>query len=158
MILALDQSYDRIGYAVVNGAGSVVAYGVEFAAGDQDLAVASLTALIWKYAPRVVSLESVYVGPNAKTAIRLAELRGRMIQEAYKVGIQVVTVDGFAIADYCNIPRNTKRKEKKIAAVKTARLVLADQGGSALADIPKISDDEADAIIMALIVYADLRL
>ncbi|MCE9549043.1 crossover junction endodeoxyribonuclease RuvC, partial [Candidatus Nomurabacteria bacterium] len=101
---------------------------------------------IKEYEPEVLSIETLFLNTNQKTVMRVAEARGVVIYEAIQAGLKIfeysppqikgaVTGDGRA------------DKEQVIKMVK----ILVDM------DKTKNSDDELDAIAVALTGFAHIR-
>ncbi len=98
-VLAIDPGYGRCGVAVVekdSGGKEVLIYSTcietsakaEFA--DRLAQVTSECArLIKAHAPDCLAMEKLYFSNNQKTAMRVAEVRGALINEARGAGIEV---------------------------------------------------------------------
>jgi len=102
--------------------------------------------LIKEYKPEVLAIETLFLTTNHKTVMRVAEARGVVIYEASKVGLRIfeasppqikVAVAGDGKADKTQIIKMVKM------------LVEVDKG--------KSSDDELDAIAIALTAFAHIR-
>lgn len=102
--------------------------------------------IIQKYKPKVLSIETLFLNTNQKTAMRVAETRGVIIYEAARAGLKIfeasplqikIAVTGYGRAG----------KEQIIKMVK----ILADVEKS------KTSDDELDAVAIALTAFAYIK-
>ncbi|MDO8521882.1 MAG: crossover junction endodeoxyribonuclease RuvC [bacterium] len=98
-VLAIDPGYGRCGVAVLERNGSekeTLLYSdcIETSK-EADFAVRlgtvadECTRLAKKYEPDAVALEKLYFSTNQKTAMRVAEVRGALIQVATSLGIPV---------------------------------------------------------------------
>lgn len=98
-VLAIDPGYGRCGVAVVekNGGGKeVLIYSacIETSAHDQFADRLSQVAnecarLIKMHAPDCLAMEKLYFRTNQKTAMRVAEVRGALINTAQAAGLEV---------------------------------------------------------------------
>ena len=102
--------------------------------------------IIKKYKPEVLAIETLFLTTNKKTVMHVAEARGVVIYEAKKAGLQIfeasppqikIATTGYGKAD----------KEQVMRMVK----MLVD------IDKTKKSDDELDAIAIAITGFACLR-
>ena len=102
--------------------------------------------IIKKYQPEVLAIETLFLTTNHKTVMRVAEARGVVIYEASKAGLKIfeasppqikIATTGYGRAD----------KKQIIKMVKI------------LVDIKKEteSDDELDAIAIALTAFAHIK-
>ncbi len=98
-VLSIDPGYGRCGVAVLernDGGKETLLYSdcIETSAGDDFTArlgavADECTRLAKKYKPDAVALEKLYFSTNQKTAMRVAEVRGALIQAATGLGIPV---------------------------------------------------------------------
>lgn len=102
--------------------------------------------VIKKYKPEVLSIETLFLNTNHKTAMRVAEARGVVIYEAAHAGLKIfeasppqikIATTGYGASD--------KRQIMKMVKM----LVKIEDN--------KRSDDELDAIAIALTALAHLR-
>ncbi|MES2315163.1 MAG: crossover junction endodeoxyribonuclease RuvC [Patescibacteria group bacterium] len=102
--------------------------------------------IIKKYKPEVLSIETLFLNTNQKTVMHVAEARGVVIYEAKQAGLQVfeasppqikIATTGYGRSDKKQINRMVK--------------MLVD------IDESKASDDELDAIAIAITAFAHLR-
>ncbi len=98
-VLAIDPGYGRCGVAVVeknNGGKEVLIYSAcietsaktEFAERLSQVAQ-ECALLITEHDPDCVALEKLYFSNNQKTAMRVAEVRGALINTAQSAGVKV---------------------------------------------------------------------
>ena len=102
--------------------------------------------IIEKYKPEVLAIESLFLNTNQKTVMRVAEARGVVIYEATQAGLKIfeasppqikMATTGYGRSDKTQINKMVK--------------MLVDL------DKNKTSDDELDAIAIALTAFAHLR-
>lgn len=154
-VLAFDPGYERLGVAVLERdlSRETLVYSdcirtdasLSF---EERLLVLGQAAekLIKKFKPEAVALEEIYFEKNAKTATKIAEVRGMLSYIARKSGLMVcnytplevkVAVTGYG------------KSEKKAVAAMVSRLVRLPQ--------KKRLDDELDAIAIGLTCLASVR-
>jgi len=109
--------------------------------------------IIKKYKPEILAIETLFFTTNQKTVMRVAEARGVVVYEASNAGLKIfeatplqikIAVTGYGRAD----------KEQVMKMVKI--LVEIDKNKTP----PKTgqaSDDELDAIAIALTAFAHIR-
>ena len=109
--------------------------------------------IIKKYRPEILAIETLFFTTNQKTVMRVAEARGVVVYEASNAGLKIfeatplqikIAVTGYGRAD----------KEQVMKMVKI--LVEIDKNKTP----PKTgqaSDDELDAIAIALTAFAHIR-
>ena len=162
-ILGIDPGFERLGVAVLERAASARGYGapkkeqIIFSecfktASSLDFAERlgligqEVRKIIKKYKPEVLAIETLFLNTNHKTVMRVAEARGVVIYEAVQAGIKIfeatplqvkMATTGFGRAD-------------KIQMMKMVK-ILVDIDNS------KKSDDELDAIAVALTAFAHAR-
>ncbi len=102
--------------------------------------------VIKKYKPEVLAIETLFLNTNQKTVMRVAEARGVTIYEASRAGLKIFEASPpqikIATAGY-----GRANKEQIIKMVK----ILVKINNS------KTSDDELDAIAIALTAFAHLK-
>lgn len=155
-ILAIDPGYDRCGVAVLqrdSGHKHVVLYSGCITTSKNDsfeerlnMVHTTCSTLIANYAPVSIALERLYFTNNQRTAMRVAEVRGMLIQLA--------TSNAIPVSEYT--PSQIK-------------VAVAGSGRAAKTDIQKMlpllvalphmpqHDDEFDAIAIGLTHLASLR-
>ena len=102
--------------------------------------------VIKKYKPEVLAIETLFLNTNQKTVMRVAEARGVAIYEAACAGLKIFEASPpqikIATTGYGRADKNQVMKMVKI-------LVKIDN--------EKKSDDELDAIAIALTAFAHLK-
>ncbi|MEY2664391.1 MAG: crossover junction endodeoxyribonuclease RuvC, crossover junction endodeoxyribonuclease RuvC [Candidatus Parcubacteria bacterium] len=155
-VLGIDPGYDRLGIAVVEKTAGqnkeTLVYSSCFTTSPKDsfytrlVAVgAEISRIIDEYKPESLSIESLYVTNNQKTAMRVAEARGVIVYEAVRRGLPVyeytpgqikIAVTGHGASD-------------KEQVMKMIPLLLKIPNKKA-----ETLDDEYDAIAVALTCLA----
>ncbi len=153
-ILGIDPGYERLGIAVLEkergDKKERVLYSICFKTPaslpfSERLALIGkeVREMIEKYQPKVLSIETLFLTTNQKTVMRVAEARGVIIYEGARAGLEIfeasppaikVATTGYGKAD--------KRQINKMVKI------LVDIDNS------KKSDDELDAIAIALTAFA----
>ncbi|MFZ2149948.1 MAG: crossover junction endodeoxyribonuclease RuvC [Minisyncoccia bacterium] len=103
-------------------------------------------AVIKKYKPEFVSIETLFLTTNHKTVMRVAEARGVVIYEASRAGLCIFEASPPQI----KIATTGYGKSDKAQIIKMVK-ILVDIDNS------KKSDDELDAIAIAITGLAHLR-
>ena len=151
-ILAIDPGFGRCGVAVVEGSGSkaTLLYSscVETSAQESFstrlFAVANeVSRLIENYHPETIAIEELYFTNNAKTALRVAEVRGMLIYLAISKNIPLVEYNPLAI----KIAITGYGRASKAQVVKMVEKLIK-------IDSKKMRDDEYDAIALGLTALA----
>jgi crossover junction endodeoxyribonuclease RuvC len=110
--------------------------------------------VIKKYKPEVLSIETLFLTTNQKTVMHVAEARGVVIYEASNAGLKIFEASPpqikIATTGYGKADKNQIIKMVKI-------LVDIDNSKTSLAESKRESDDELDAIAIALTAFAHLR-
>jgi crossover junction endodeoxyribonuclease RuvC len=155
-ILGIDPGFERLGIAIVDKntkEKEAVIFSECFKTSSklefsQRLFLIGLEVekVIKKYKPEMLSIETLFLTTNQKTVMRVAEARGVVIYQAALAGLQIfeasplqvkIAITGYGRAD-------------KIQVLKMLRM-LVPIGKT------KTSDDELDAIAIALTALAHLR-
>jgi crossover junction endodeoxyribonuclease RuvC len=105
-----------------------------------------VNSVIKKYKPEVLSIETLFLNTNQKTVMHVAEARGVVIYEAVCAGLKIFEASPPQIK-IATTGYGRASKEQIIKMVK----ILVDIDNS------KKSDDELDAIAIALTAFACLR-
>lgn len=161
-ILGIDPGFERLGIAVLEKAAYIKNSGalrecvifsecfktsskLEFAE-RLKLIGEEVRKVIKKYKPEVLAIETLFLNTNQKTVMHVAEARGVVIYEAERAGLKIfeatpiqikVATTGYGRAD--------KRQINKMVKI----LVKIDNA--------KKSDDELDAVAIALTAFAHLK-
>ncbi|HNW71404.1 MAG TPA: crossover junction endodeoxyribonuclease RuvC [Candidatus Paceibacterota bacterium] len=155
-ILGIDPGYERLGVAVLEKNKTnkeEVLYSECFKTKSSldfserlKLIGEEIKSVIKKYKPEILSIETLFLNTNQKTVMKVAEARGVVIYECKNAGLKIfeasppqikMATTGYGRAD----------KEQIIKMVKI--LVKIDNS--------KTSDDELDAIAIALTALAHIK-
>jgi crossover junction endodeoxyribonuclease RuvC len=102
--------------------------------------------IIKKYKPEVLSVETLFLNTNQKTVMRVAEARGVVVYEAARMGLKIFEASPPQI----KIATTGYGKSDKSQITKMVKILVK-------VDPAKTSDDELDAIAIALTAMACLR-
>lgn len=102
--------------------------------------------IIKKYEPEVLSIETLFLNTNQKTVMRVAEARGVVIYEASRAGLDVFEASPPQI----KIATTGYGASDKAQIIKMVKLLVE-------IDNSKKSDDELDAIAIAITALAHLK-
>ncbi len=102
--------------------------------------------VIKKYKPEMLSIETLFLTTNQKTVMRVAEARGVVLYESEMQGLKIFEASPMQI----KIATTSYGKANKEQMLKMVR-ILVDIEDS------KTSDDELDAIAIALTAFAHTR-
>lgn len=162
-ILGIDPGFERLGVAIVEKVASAKGYGapkkekVIFSECFKTSSKLEFTErlcligeevkkIIKEYKPEVLAIETLFLNTNQKTVMRVAEARGVAIYEASCAGLKVfeasppqikIATTGYGRSDKAQINKMVK--------------ILTE------IDKNKTSDDELDAIAIALTAFAHIR-
>ena len=157
-ILGIDPGFERLGLAILEKKKGETRERVIFSECFKttvqlefpdrlNLIGAEIREKIKKYKPEILAVETLFFASNQKTAMRVAETRGVIIYEATLAGLLIfeisplqvkMAVTGYGKAD----------KKQMLKMVKM--LIKVDDG--------KTSDDELDAIAIALTAFTHKRI
>jgi len=102
--------------------------------------------VIKKYQPEVLAIETLFLTTNQKTVMRVAETRGVVIYEAACAGLKIFEASPPQI----KIATTGYGRANKEQIMKMVRILVE-------IDSSKKSDDEMDAIAIALTAFAHIR-
>lgn len=147
-ILSLDQATKNSGYAIIKN-GNIINYGMINQTGDNvhiriSKIVKRVRELIEKYDIKVLVLEDIYLGFNAKTYEVLAGLKFILIHLAIEYGIDYVVIKAVEWKSYHNILSGDSITQK-IAGVQR----IKDKIGI------DVSEDTSDAILQGVFAYTE---
>jgi crossover junction endodeoxyribonuclease RuvC len=154
-VLGIDPGYGRCGMAVVERQDGkdrlVVSECVETKAGDDFVfrlssIIDRCRKLIEEHEPAAFAIEKLYFNANQKTAMRVAEARGALIECATEHGVEVFEYTPSQIKSAIG---SSGRADKKQIASMLRFLIKIDK--------PVKHDDEYDAIAIALAHLAYAR-
>lgn len=154
-VLAIDPGYERLGVAVIEKTSSketlLFSDCIQTPAKDEHSKRLSsigeqISAIIKKFSPEALSIETLFFKNNAKTAMKVAEARGVIIYEAKRAGLEIAEFSPLqikiAVTGYGKSEKNqVVFMVKKLIEIKT---------------VPKY-DDEYDAIAAGLTFFATRR-
>jgi crossover junction endodeoxyribonuclease RuvC len=155
-VLGIDPGYGRCGMAVVERDGGrdklLFSECVETKPEDEFVVrLAEVTrhaaAHIAKYEPDCLAIEKLFFNANQKTAMRVAEARGALIQCATEHGVEVFE---YTPAQIKNAAGGSGRADKKQVATMLHLLITIDKEVR--------HDDEYDAIAVAVAHLAFARI
>lgn len=156
-ILGIDPGYERLGIAILEKNKSDKRERVLFSECFKTSAKLEFNErlyligeevkkIIKKYKPEVLSIETLFLTTNHKTVMRVAEARGVVIYEASMAGLRIfeasppqikIATTGYGASDKAQVMKMVK--------------ILVE------IDNAKKSDDELDAIAIALTAFAHIR-
>src|SRR3989344_2931694 len=140
-ILGIDPGFERLGIAVLEKTKGDKKERVVFSecfktsskldfAERLKLLGEEVKRVIKKYKPEILAIETLFLNTNQKTVMRVAEVRGVVIYESIQAGMKILEVSP--------------------PQMKMARILVE-------IDKSKTSDDELDAIAIALTAFAHIR-
>ncbi|MEK7091494.1 MAG: crossover junction endodeoxyribonuclease RuvC [Patescibacteria group bacterium] len=151
-VLGIDPGYDRLGVAIVDKTKTGEALVFSTCLGSEAKAPfeqrlltlgQALEKIIKKYQPEAISLESLFISVNQKTAMRVAEVRGMIL---YLAGQNHLPVFDFTPLEIKSCLTGYGQADKK-QVISLVRQLLKLPVSQAL-------DDEYDAIAAALTLLA----
>ena len=162
-ILGIDPGFERLGIAVVEkvayakGSGAPrerVVFSECFKTSAKlefferlNLIGAEIEKIIKKYRPEVLAIETLFLNTNQKTVMRVAEARGVVIYQAALSGMKVFEATPLQI----KIATTGYGRADKTQVMKMVKILVEIDKG-------KTSDDELDAIAIALTAFTHIRL
>ncbi len=163
-ILGIDPGYERLGVAILEKStaerkekvifSECFKTSAKFDFSERLLLLGSeVRDVIKKYKPEVLSIETLFLTTNQKTVMHVAEARGVVMYEAARAGLQIFEATPLQI----KVATTGYGRADKSQIIKMVHMLV---------DIPKkknppkdgqASDDELDAIAIALTAFANLR-
>jgi crossover junction endodeoxyribonuclease RuvC len=107
---------------------------------------AEVRKIIKKYKPEVLAIETLFLTTNQKTVMRVAEARGVVLYEAQTEGLKIFEVSPLQV----KIATTGYGRADKEQILKMIRILVEIEDS-------KTSDDELDAIAIALTAFAHIR-
>lgn len=155
IVLAIDPGFGRCGVAVLDGTASsaTLLYSscIETTSKD-DFGLRLLTVgnevarIVKEFQPDILAIEELYFTNNAKTALRVAEVRGMLIYLAGTLGVVLVEYNPLAI----KIALTGYGRASKDQVIKmVGKLIKFPE--------KKMLDDEYDAIALGLTALAGAK-
>jgi|SRR3989344_2237429 len=155
VILGVDPGYERLGLAVIQKEGGKekvifsecfkTSAKLPFPKRIAKIGI-EIRRTIKKYSPKILSIETLFLATNQKTAMRVAEVRGVVIYEAENAGLEVFEATPLQV----KVATTGYGKADKNQVMKMVKMLVS-------IDENKKSDDELDAIAIALTASAYLR-
>ncbi len=156
-ILGIDPGFERLGIAILeknkNDKKEKVIFSECFKTSSKldfskrlNLIGEEIKKIIKEYKPKILSIETLFLNTNQKTVMRVAEVRGVAIYEASLSGLEIFEASPPQIK-IATTGYGRANKEQMIKMVKI--LVEIDKN--------KTSDDELDAIAIAITAFAHKR-
>lgn len=156
-ILGIDPGYERLGVAVLeknkNDKRENVLFSECFKTSASlefserlSLIGKKIKAIIREYKPEVLSIETLFLNTNQKTVMHVAEARGVVIYEASCAKLKIFEASPPQI----KIATTGYGASDKTQVMKMVKILVK-------IDNSKKSDDELDAIAIALTAFAHLR-
>ena len=109
--------------------------------------------IIKKYKPEVLSIETLFLTTNQKTVMHVAEARGVVMYECIKAGLKIFEVSPSQI----KIATTGYGKADKKQVIKMVKILVKIQNSKDYPVSKYESDDELDAIAIALTAFAHLK-
>ncbi len=163
IILGIDPGYERLGIAILEK--------IHFAPGgalrDKEQVIFSecfktsaklefserlhligrkVEKIIKKYKPEILAIETLFLTTNQKTVMRVSEARGVVVYEATKAKLKVFEATPLQI----KIATTGYGRADKTQIMKMIKILVE-------IDKNKTSDDELDAIAIALTAFAHMK-
>ncbi|HTE49169.1 MAG TPA: crossover junction endodeoxyribonuclease RuvC [Candidatus Paceibacterota bacterium] len=167
-ILGIDPGFERLGIAVLEKNKSEKKERVIFSECFKTSAKLNFSLrlnligeevkkIIKEHKPEVFAIETLFLNTNQKTAMRVAEARGVMVYEASRAGIKIFEASPLQIKiATTGYGRANKEQVKKMVEM----LINNPERGSEESQRKAAydgSDDELDAIAIALTAFAHLK-
>lgn len=155
IILGIDPGYERLGIAVLekNKGKEEVLYSECFKTSAKlkfedrlFLIGQKIEEIIKKYKPEVLAIETLFSNTNQKTVMHVSETRGVVIYEAIKKSLKIFEASPPQI----KMATTGYGKADKNQVIKMVKMLVK-------IDNNKKSDDELDAIAIALTAFAHTR-
>jgi crossover junction endodeoxyribonuclease RuvC len=156
-ILGIDPGYERLGIAVLEkdkqGSKECIIFSecfktsakLEFAE-RLKLIGEEVRIVIKKYKPEVLAVETLFLNTNQKTVMHVSEARGVIIYEGISSGLKIFEATPLQI----KIATTGYGRSDKTQIMKMLRMLID-------VEKTKTSDDELDAVAVALTAFAHIR-
>lgn len=156
-ILGIDPGYERLGVAILEKNKGDYKEKVLFSEcfktsaklefGERLNLIGERTKeIIKKYKPEILSIETLFLNTNHKTVMHVAEARGVVVYEATQAGLKIFEASPPQI----KIATTGYGKSDKAQIIKMVKILVKIEDS-------KTSDDELDAIAIALTAFACLK-
>ncbi len=154
-ILGIDPGFERLGIAILekNKGKECVVFSecfktsakLEFAE-RLKLIGEEVRKIVKEYKPEVLAIETLFLNTNQKTVMRVAEARGVVVYEAAQAGLKIFEASPPQI----KIATTGYGRSDKAQMIKMVKILVK-------IDESKKSDDELDAIAIALTAFAHIK-
>lgn len=156
-ILGIDPGYERLGIAVLEKNKGEKIEKVIFSECFKTSAKLDFSErliligeevkkIIKKYQPEVLSIETLFLTTNQKTVMRVAEARGVVMYAAAQAGLKIFEATPLQI----KVATTGYGRADKNQIIKMVQMLVDIEKG-------KTSDDELDAIAIALTAFAYMK-
>mgnify|MGYP001616341103 CR=1 FL=1 len=155
-ILGIDPGFERLGIAILekkSGLREQVIFSECFKTSAKlefserlKLIGEKIREIIKKYKPEVLAIETLFLNTNQKTVMRVAEARGVVVYEAARAGLEIFEATPLQI----KIATTGYGRADKAQVMKMIKILVR-------IDNLKKSDDELDAIAIAITAFAHMR-
>ncbi|OGI67355.1 crossover junction endodeoxyribonuclease RuvC [Candidatus Nomurabacteria bacterium RIFCSPHIGHO2_01_FULL_41_91] len=159
-ILGIDPGFERLGIAVLERTPEARPQGKERVLFSECFKTSAklefserlkligeeVKKIIKKYKPEVLAIETLFLTTNQKTVMRVAEARGVVIYEAACAGLKIFEASPLQI----KIATTGYGRSDKTQINKMVKILVE-------IDDSKKSDDELDAVAIALTAFAHLK-
>lgn len=162
-ILGIDPGFERLGVAVLErlpGRKESVLFSECFKTSAKipfserlRLIGEEVRAVIKKYQPEVLAIETLFMTTNQKTAMRVAEARGVVLYEAACAGLRIFE----ATPPQIKIATTGSGSSDKVQMIKMVKMLVEIDASKTRLRNGQESDDELDAVAIALTGLAHLR-
>ncbi len=163
-ILGIDPGFERLGIAILEKSKQnkkeVVLFSECFKTSSKldfserlNLIGAEVKKVIKEYKPEILAIETLFLNTNQKTVMRVAEARGVVIYEASQAGLKVFEASPPQI----KVATTGYGKANKEQIIKMVRILVDVDENKIHPTTGRASDDELDAIAIALTALAHLR-
>ena len=166
-ILGIDPGYERLGIAMLEKNTEARPQGKEKVIFSEcfktsaklefserlNLIGEEVGKIIKKYQPEILAIETLFLTTNQKTVMRVAEARGVVIYEAANAGMKIFEATPLQI----KIATTGYGKANKEQMVKMVKILVDIDKLKDHAIGRQASDDELDAIAIALTAFAHIK-
>ncbi len=162
-ILGIDPGFERLGIAILEKTKSDKKERVLFSECFKTSAKLEFSErlrligeevrkIIKEYKPEILSIETLFLTTNHKTVMHVAEARGVVIYEASRAGLKIFEASPPQI----KIATTGSGRADKMQVMKMVK-ILVDINNFKTCPPGRESDDELDAIAVALTAFAHLK-
>jgi crossover junction endodeoxyribonuclease RuvC len=164
IILGIDPGYERLGIAILEKTKGDKKERVLFSecfktsaklvfSERLQLIGEEVRKIIKEYKPETLSIETLFLTTNQKTVMRVAEARGVAIYEAARAGLKIFEASPLQI----KTATTGYGKSDKMQVIKMVKILVEIDNSKTRKGARQESDDELDAIAIALTAFAHMR-